>query len=60
MSGETFDVGIVPGGRVGPYESGFPFTGKIIEVVLERIGKRDDATTKMMEDGMLDAGLRTQ
>ena len=60
MSGETFDVGIDTGAPVGPYESGFPFTGKIIEVVLERIGKRDDATTKMMEDGMLDAGLRTQ
>ena len=60
MSGETFDVGIDTGAPVGPSESGFPFTGKILEVVLERIGKRDDATTKMMEDGMLDAGLRTQ
>ena len=40
MSGETFDVGVDTGAPVGPYESGFPFTGEIIEVVLERIGKR--------------------
>ena len=60
MSGETFDVGIDTGAPVGPYESGFPFTGKIVEVVLERIGKRDAATTKKMEEGTLDAGLRTQ
>ncbi len=60
MSGETFDVGVDTGAPVGPYESGFRFTGKIVEVVLERIGKRDAATTKKMEDGMLDAGLKTQ
>ena len=60
MSGETFDVGVDTGAPVGPYESGFGFTGKIVEVVLERIGKRDAATTKKMEDGMLDAGLKTQ
>ncbi len=60
ISGETFDVGIDTGAPVGPYESGFPFSGKVIEVVLERIGKRDSKTNNQMEAGMYDAGLRTQ
>ncbi|MBG01477.1 MAG: arylsulfatase, partial [Acidimicrobiaceae bacterium] len=60
ISGETFDVGIDTGAPVGPYESGFPFSGEIIEVVLERIGKRDLETRKKMESGMHDAAFRTQ
>jgi arylsulfatase len=60
ISGETFDVGRDTGAPVGPYQDGFPFSGEIIEVILERIGKRDPRTNEKMEKGIYDAGLRTQ
>jgi arylsulfatase len=60
ISGETFDVGRDTGAPVGPYQNGFPFSGDIIEVILERIGKRDAPTNEKMEKEIYDAGLRTQ
>ena len=60
MSGETFDVGIDTGAPVGPYPHEYPFTGKVHEVVLERIGRRDMKTKKQMKDGLKESGLRSQ
>lgn len=60
MSGETFDVGIDTGAPVGPYPHGYPFSGEIHEVVLERMSRRDRETRKKMKDGLKQAGLRSQ
>lgn len=60
MSGETFDVGLDTGAPVGPYEAGFPFTGEITEVILERISNPDKNTKKKMEEGIIRSGLSAQ
>ena len=60
MSGETFDVGVDTGAPVGPYPHGYPFSGEIHEVVLERMSRRDRATRSKMNDGLKQAGLRSQ
>jgi arylsulfatase len=60
ISGETFDVGVDTGAPVGPYESGFPFTGEIIEVILERVSNPDKETKKKMKAGIIQSGLSAQ
>ncbi len=60
ISGETFDVGVDTGAPVGPYESGFPFTGEITEVILERISNPDKKTKKKMKEGIIQSGLSAQ
>ena len=60
MSGETFDVGVDTGAPVGPYPHGYPFSGEIHEVVLESMSRRDRETRRKMEDGLKQAGLRSQ
>ena len=59
MSGETFDVGIDTGAPVGPYPPGFPCSGEIIGVTLERLRRPDDATRAAMADGAITAAIRT-
>jgi hypothetical protein len=60
MSGETFDVGRNTGSPVGDYPGQFPFTGKIIMVVLERLNKKDAVTLKKETKARFAAGLSAQ
>ena len=60
MSGETFDVGRDTGAPVGPYHDGFPFTGDIEHVTLERLTEPDAETRRAMADGAFRAGMSTQ
>ena len=60
MSGETFDVGRNTGSPVSDYPSHFPFTGKIISVVLERLNEKDDVTLKEESKGRFAASLSAQ
>ncbi len=60
MSGETFDVGRDTGAPVGPYHDGFPFTGAIRGVTLERLSEPDAEVRRQMADGEFRAGLSTQ
>ena len=60
MSGETFDVGRNTGSPVSDYPSHFPFTGKIISVVLERLNEKDAVTLKEESKGRFAASLSAQ
>ena len=60
MSGETFDVGRNTGSPVADYPSHYPFTGKIIRVVLERLGEKDALTQKEETKARFTASLSAQ
>ena len=60
ISGETFDVGVDTGAPVGPYKAGYPFTGEIVEVILERLKNPDKETKQKMREGIIQSGLRAQ
>ena len=60
MSGETFDVGRNTGSPVSDYPNHFPFTGKIISVVLERLNQKDAVTLKEETKGRFAASLNAQ
>ena len=60
MSGETFDVGRNTGSPVSDYPNHFPFTGKIISVVLERLNEKDSVTLKKESKGRFAASLSAQ
>ena len=60
MSGETFDVGRNTGSPVGDYPGQFPFTGKIIMVVLERLHEKDAVTLKKETKARFAASLSAQ
>ena len=60
MSGETFDVGRNTGSPVADYPSHYPFTGKIIRVVLERLKKKDALTLKEETKARFAASLSAQ
>ena len=60
MSGETFDVGRNTGSPVSDYPSDFPFTGKIISVVLERLNEKDAVVLNEEIKGRFAASLSAQ
>ena len=60
MSGETFDVGRNTGSPVADYPSHFPFTGRIIRVVLERLSEKDGLTQKKEARARFAASLSAQ
>ena len=51
MTGETLDVGVDSCSPVGPYPSGFPFTGRIERVEIELSPDLDGPGRRAFEDG---------
>jgi hypothetical protein len=60
MSGETFDIGEDTGAPVGPYESGFPFTGTIKKVTIALRSAHDEPALQAMHAGHVDAAMKAQ